>query len=114
MPQIIEMLKTVDPRSTLKFDDGCNAAVRANNEAICAEDAAVEKPEAGGNIAKFKEMQDGQDPKAHEYSFFKYEGTSAEELVALLLYQDYDRQAAAKVKAPEGDAATGEVKPEPA
>ena len=31
----------------------------------------------------------------HEYSVFKYEGDSAEEFVALLLYKDFDRHATA-------------------
>ena len=85
MPKIIEFLKTADSRSTIKFDDGCNAAVRNNNQGICGENA-VDQPEAGGNLAGYRQLQDSQDPKGFEYSYFKYEGASAEELVALLIY----------------------------
>ena len=97
MPKLIELLKTVNPCSTVKFDDGCNAAVRNNNVDLCGENA-VEKPEAGGNLDMYRELQQSQDPKGFEYSFFKYEGNSAEEFVALLLYQDFDRQDIEKAK----------------
>ena len=55
MPAIIEILKQARPASTLKFDDGCNAAVRANNDDIIA--AADEQPAVGGNLAKMGELQ---------------------------------------------------------
>ena len=92
MPDILEALKVAQPVSSLKFDDGCNAAVRANNETICL--AAEESPASGGNVAKLQESQGEVEITAHEYSYFKYEGASAEELVALFLYQDFDRHAA--------------------
>jgi len=90
MPAIVEKLKSGSSMATLKFDDGCNAAVRGNNDKICQ--AAEESPEAGGNIEKMKEIQgEGTEITAHEYSVYKFEGVSPEEFVALLLYQDYDR-----------------------
>mmetsp|Transcript_30677 Transcript_30677/g.37970 ORF Transcript_30677/g.37970 Transcript_30677/m.37970 type:complete len:144 (+) Transcript_30677:265-696(+) len=96
MPLINEALKSAKPMATLKFDDGCNAAVRANNDDVCA--AGADQPEAGGSIAKMRELQGGdQNPKGFEYSVYKYEGDSAEELVALLLYQDFDGIASEQV-----------------
>lgn len=40
------------------------------------------------------ELQGEQNPKGFEYSVFEYQSDSAEELVALLMYQDFDRQEA--------------------
>mmetsp|Transcript_24386 Transcript_24386/g.30285 ORF Transcript_24386/g.30285 Transcript_24386/m.30285 type:complete len:146 (-) Transcript_24386:265-702(-) len=66
-----ECLQSMAPTQVLKFDDSCNAAVRANNEAICQ--AEQQEPVEGGNLAKFKEQAgDGREPLGVEYSFYGY------------------------------------------
>ena len=74
---------------SLVFDNEANAAVRENNEDIRtrAEDAPAE----GGNIAKLDQKTgSSRRAKAKEASFFKYQGSSAEELVSILLVKDFD------------------------
>ena len=82
----------MQPVDVLKMDDGCNAAVRANNEAVC--EAAEDEPSPGGNLAKFQELAgDGREPRGVEYSFFGYRGSSAEEFVSILLVRDFEKNA---------------------
>ena len=92
MKSIIDKLKVMNSITTVKFDDGANAACRVNNADIVGRDEA--EPECGGNLAKLKEMAgDGKDPSGSETSFFEYKGSSAEEFVAILLYRDFDKSA---------------------
>ena len=84
--------------TTVKFDDGANAACRANNADICGRDE--DEPAEGGNLQKLQEMAgDGKEPRGSETSIFAYRGSSAEELVAILLYRDYDKAAEKKKEA---------------
>ena len=104
MAPIINMLKSMAKISTVKFDNEANAAVRANNTEICkkAEDA----PEEGSNITKLNEMT-GRETAGAEASFYNFEGSSAEEFVALLLYKDFDKYAALETKPKAGEGETG-------
>ena len=89
---IINKLKTMESIRPLRFDAEANGAVRANNEDIRAR--AEDAPVAGGNIAKLDErIGSSRKAKAKEASFFKYEGSSAEELVSILLVKDFDKYA---------------------
>ena len=98
MKAIIDKLKVLNPITTVKFDDGANAACRANNADIVGREEA--EPAEGGNLQKLKEMAgDGKEPRGAEASFFGYQGSSAEEFVAILLYRDYDKSAEKKKEA---------------
>jgi hypothetical protein len=92
---------------SLVFDNEANAAVRENNEDIRtrAEDAPAE----GGNIAKLDQKTgSSRRAKAKEASFFKYQGSSAEELVSILLVKDFDKFA--ELKKAEANATKEESK----
>ena len=109
MKAIIDKLKVSNPITTVKFDDGANAAVRANNADIVGRDEA--EPAEGGNLQKLQEMAgDGKEPSGSETSFFEYRGSSAEEFVAILLYRDYDKSAEKKKAAEAGTPAAEEGK----
>ena len=55
MPSIIKALKAAQPLAVIKFDEGCNGAVRVNNATIC--EAKEESPADGGNVANLKKSQ---------------------------------------------------------
>ena len=97
---------------TLKFDDGANAAVRANNEELCSSVAVArletDEPVPGDNLRIMRDqMGADKEPSGSEYSVFGYKGSSAEEFVALLLYQDFDKFAT-QVQTDEKKAESGE------
>ena len=77
-------LKGMDSLTTVKFDEKANAAVRANNEDIKAK--AEAEPVPGGNLDKLRSMEPNLQANGAEASMFNYEGDSAEELVAILLF----------------------------
>ena len=107
---IINKLKTMESIKPLRFDAEAIGAVRANNEDIRAR--AEDAPVAGGNIAKLDErIGSSRKAKAKEASFFKYEGSSAEELVSILLVKDFDKYAEAKkaeASAPKEESKAGQ------
>ena len=109
MAAVINKLKTMESVNPLRFDAEANAAVRANNKDIIAR--AEVAPVTGGNIAKLDErIGSGRTAKAKEASFFKYEGSSAEELVSILLVKDFDKYAEdkkAKASAPKEESKVG-------
>ena len=111
MGSIVSKLKEMQPVSPVKFDEALNNAVRANNADICGREE--DAPADGGNIAKLKEQSgNSKDPKAAETSLYNYKGASAEELVALLLYKDFEAKAArdaAKKDAPSEEQANEAV-----
>ena len=109
MKAIIDKLKVLNPITTVKFDEGANAACRANNADICGREEA--EPAEGGNLAKLQEQAgDGKEPRGSEASFFEYRGSSAEEFVAILLYRDYEKSAEKKKAAEAGPPAAEENK----
>ena len=87
---IIQKLKSMESLSPVKFDDKANAAVRANNQEIYAREEA--EPAAGGNLDKLREQDPNMTSKGAEASYFNYAGSSAEEFVALLLFQDFEKK----------------------
>lgn len=104
MGAIIEVLKNMQKVSTVKFDDEANRAVRENNDAICQR--AEDSPEEGGNQAKLNEIT-GREPCGGEASIYNYSGNSAEELIAILLYKDFDKYAALEQKPEASEGETG-------
>ena len=79
--------------NALRFDSGLVAAVRANNQSIV--ELGQDEPVAGGNLVTLKQqIGDGREPIGVEYSFFGYKGSNAEELVAILLLRDFEKNSA--------------------
>ena len=63
---LIEHLKTIEPRTLVTFDMQANQAVRENNAAVVLLEEDV--PTQGGNIDKFREIVGEDDRKCEEYT----------------------------------------------
>src|SRR5450830_1244366 len=94
---LITYLQKCEPLGYVSFDEQANKACLQNNTVIIEKNEAV--PAKGGNIVVYSEIA-GSDKKAmcEEYTMCKYEGSCANEFIALELILDWDRRIEAVVK----------------
>ena len=94
---LIAHLQKCEPLGYVSFDEQANKACLQNNTVITEKNEAV--PAKGGNIVVYNEIA-GSDKTVmcEEYTMCKYEGSSANEFIALELILDWDRRAEAVVK----------------
>ena len=96
---LIIHLQKCEALGYVSFDDQCNQACRKNNALIIEKEEEV--PTKGGNIICYNEIV-GSDKttSCSEYTMCKYEGSSANEFVALELILDWAREGEAGKKSP--------------
>ena len=83
----------------VRFDDQANEAVRKSNAAIIEKNEDV--PTKGGNIDSYNTVV-GSDKSTfcEEYTMCQFEGSSAQEFIALQLILDWNREGEAGKKSP--------------
>ena len=96
--ELIKKLQTMEAIPLVRFDPQANEAVRGNNNAIY--EANEETVKAGGNVAKYSELNGGTDmsAKCEEITISKFEGHEGTEFVAILLATDFEKDRSAEGK----------------
>ena len=96
---MIKYLQTCERLTQVRFDDQANEAVRKNNAAIIEKNEDV--PTKGGNIEAYNTIV-GSDKTAtcEEYTMCQFEGSTAQEFIALQLILDWNREGDAGKKSP--------------
>ena len=99
MEELVKKLQTAEPMTQVRFDGQANEACRQNNAEIVEKNEAV--PTKGGNIEKYKTITgEEKASECFEYTMCKYEGSCAEEFIALELVLDWDREGEEGKKSP--------------
>ena len=87
--ELIMLLQRQAQLPQVRFDEQANQAVRANNEAVVAQES--DAPPKGGNIAKYTEIS-GSDKSSScsEFTMIKFTGDKGMDFVALQLSLDFE------------------------
>ena len=98
-PELVAKIQATESMPQVRFDASANDACRQNNAEIVEKNEAV--PAKGGNIEKYRtitgEEKAGQ---CFEYTMVKYEGSLADEFIALELALDWNREGEEGKKSP--------------
>ena len=89
--ELVKKLQTTEPMTQVRFEGQANEACRQNNAEIVEKNEAV--PEKGGNITKYNAITGEEKASVcFEYTMVKFEGSYADEFIALELALDWDRE----------------------